>query len=203
MKISAFFLLVLISLFSCKQKDENLDLKYEVLNQLIKNHQKEKTDLKYLYTSYSATNIQIINLDREKLEDEIIIFNSINLKSDSIFSTKNIDYLVSQTLPYDSKTFDLDEKKIIGQYEIIKESDLIDLINNYKGADDYWAKFNKKFGGKCVRTYSEPIFNLQKDICIVIISESCSPLWGGGYTAIYKKTNGKWEIIKTLDQWVS
>ena len=202
MKIIIFFFFFIL-FFSCRQKDENLDLKYEVLNQLIQNDEKEKSDLQILYKSYSATKLQIVNLDREKLEDEIIIFNSINLKSDSIFSTKDIDYLVYQTLPYDSKTFDLDEKKIIGQYEIIKESDLIDLINNYKGADDYWAKFNKKFGGKCVRTYSEPIFNLQKDICIVIISESCGPLWGGGYTAIYKKTKGKWEIIKTLDQWVS
>ena len=202
MKIIVFFFFFIL-FFSCREKDENLDLKYEVLNQLIQNDEKEKSDFQILYKSYSATKLQIVNLDREKLEDEIIIFNSINLKNDSIFSTKDIDYLVSQTLPYDSKTFDLDEKKIIGQYEIIKESDLIDLKNNYKGAKEYWKKFNKKFGKKCVRTYSEPIFNLKKDICIVKISESCGPLWGGGYTAIYKKTKGKWEIIKTLDQWVS
>ena len=202
MKYLIYFL-ALNLFFSCKERDENLDLKYEVLNQLIKNDEKEKSDFEILYKSYSSTNLQIINLDKEKLNENVIYANSINLKSDSIFSSKDIDYLISQTSPYDSKTFDLIPRKINGEYEIIKESDLDDFKNNYKGAKDYWAKFNKKFGKKCVRTYSEPIFNLKKDICIVQISESCGPLWGGGKTSIYKKTNGVWEEIDSMKHWVS
>lgn len=190
-------------LFSCKGKDDNLELKYEVLNQLIKNDEKEKSDFQILYKSYSATNLNIINLDKEKLDDNVIIANSINLQSDSLFSAKDIDYLISQTAPYDSRTFDLNKKKINGKYEIIKESDLANIKNNYKGADDYWEKFHKKFGKKCIRTYSEPIFNLKKDICIVIHSESCGPLWGGGKTVIYKKTNGVWVEIDSMNHWVS
>ena len=54
-----------------------------------------------------------------------------------------------------------------------------------------------------MRSYSEPIFNLKKNICIIRVSESCGPLWGGGFTGIYIKVNGTWEIIDSFDHWVS
>ena len=199
--ISCF--LFLIFLFSCREKDENLDLKYEVLNQLIKEDSQKKSDLIYLYKTSSATNFNILNLDKEKIDEFTIIPNVLELKSDSIFSSQDIEYLISQTVPYDSKVFDLDKEKIIGKYDIIKESDLFELKSNYNGAKDYWIKFNDKFGKKCLRNYSEPIFNLRKDVCIVKISESCGPLWGGGYTGIFKKLNGIWVQIGTQDHWIS
>ncbi|MGA9213549.1 hypothetical protein [Kaistella sp.] len=207
MRKNILFLLLIALLFSCKKKDENLNLKYEVLNQLIAddiaNDQINNNSRSYLYKSNSATNIQIVNLNTEKLNENTIIFNSIELKNDSIFSSNDIDYLIFQTVPYDSKQFDLDKGKIYGELNIIKSADLKELQNNYTSPKDYWAKFQIKFGDKCIRNYSEPIFNLNKNICIVKISESCGPLEGGGSTSIFQKVNGKWKVIKTLDRWVS
>lgn len=204
---NTLFLLLIALLFSCRKKDENLNLKYEVLNQLISediaNDLVTNNSRSYLYKSNSATNIQIINLDTEKLDDNTIIFNSIELKSDSIFSSNDIDYLISQSVPFDSKQFDLDKKKIYGKVNIIKNEGLKELQNNYSSPQDYWAKFKIKFGDKCIRNYSEPIFNLTKNICIIKISESCGPLEGGGMTSILQRVNGKWKVIKSLEHWVN
>ena len=198
---------IFFMLFSCKKEDENLDLKYEVLNQLIHEdivRDKQTNDsIKYIYKSYSATKISFINLDKEKLADNEIRPNTIEIKRDSIFSSKDLDFLVSQTSPYDSRNFDLDKEKIKDKIEIVKGSEITKISIESKSVDDYWIKFRKKYGNKCLRSYSEPIFNLKKNICIIRVSESCGPLWGGGFTGIYKKVNGTWVIIDSFDHWVS
>ena len=73
------------------------------MNQLIKDDSQKKSDLNYLYKSSSATNFQIVNLDKEKIDDNALIFNSLELKSDTLFSAQDIEYLISQTIPYNSQ----------------------------------------------------------------------------------------------------
>ncbi|MDN3606017.1 hypothetical protein [Kaistella yonginensis] len=173
------------------------------MNQLIKDDSQKKSDLNYLYKSSSATNFQIVNLDKEKIDDNALIFNSLELKSDTLFSAQDIEYLISQTIPYNSQEFDLDPEKIHTKTAVIKNEDLNEIKENYPNAKEYWRRFNLKFGEKCIRNYSEPIFNLKKNICIIRISESCGPLWGGGSTGIFKKLKGRWVEIKSQNHWVN
>ena len=51
--------------------------------------------------------------------------------------------------------------------------------------------------------YDDYFFNKEKNTCIVTVSASCGPLWGGGFMGIYKKVNGKWILIGRRDSWIS
>lgn len=197
-------------LFSCKKKDENLDLKYEVLNQLIAEdiaeHKALEHNENYIYKISKPIDLKF----REKVIDnnDIIVEppppsprGIIYLPQDSTFTKDDLAFIKIQLKT--NSNFNLDSNKINSKVEFIDAKKLKNLQENYASPDDYWKKFKIEFGDKCLRNYSIPYFNKEKSICIVITSISCGPLWGGGQTSIYKKINGKWEVIKTQDNWVS
>ena len=212
--IKKIFLLILtFFLFSCKKKDQNLDLKYEVLNQIIaedisENKASGYTE-EYLYKISKPIDLKF----REKLskkKNEIIeppppsSHGIIYLPENGTFTKNDLAYIKIQIKA--NSNFVLDPAKITSKVEFIdteKFQKFQKSQENYVSAKDYWKKFREEFGDKCLRNYSIPYFNKEKDICIVITSMSCGPLEGGGNTAIFKKINGKWKVIQTLDQWVS
>ena len=210
---STIFLTLIIILFSCRKKDETLDLKYEVLNQLIdediyENKASGYTE-EYLYQISKPIHLKF----REKLpekKNEITIlpppssYGIVYLPENGTFTKDDLTYIKIQIKT--NSNFILDTAKISSKVEFIdtgKFQKFQKSQENYVSAKDYWEKFRIEFGDKCLRNYSIPYFNKEKNICIVINSVSCGPLWGGGQTSVYKKTKGKWKIIQTLDQWVS
>lgn len=206
-------LFLIVLLFSCKKEDENVDLKYEVLNQIIsedilENKASGYTE-KYLYKISKPIDLKF----REKLsekENEIIELpppsshGIIYLPENGTFTKEDLAYIKIQLNT--NFNFAFKPTKIISKVEFIdteKFKKFQKSQENYVSARDYWGKFRAEFGDKCLRNYSIPYFNKEKNICIVINSISCGPLWGGGETSVYKKTNGKWKVIQTLDHWVS
>ncbi|WP_226063487.1 hypothetical protein [Kaistella polysaccharea] len=204
---STIFLILIFLLFSCKKKDETLDLKYEVLNQLIDedivNDKVFRDANSYLYKilkpSDIAFKVKVTNYDEPP--PPASSSGTIYLPEDGIFSKEDLKHIKIQLKT--NSNFVLDTARIISKVDFINEEKLYKIRENYKSADDYWMQFRREFGNKCIRSYSIPYFNKEKDICIVITSMSCGPLEGGGSTAIFKKINGKWKVIQTLDQWVS
>lgn len=72
--MKCLILIMFLFLFSCKEKDETIDLKYEVLNQLITEDimKRDKNDEKnYVY------NIQIKNVSFPENKLEIILKNHL------------------------------------------------------------------------------------------------------------------------------
>ena len=210
-KLILLFLTVL--LFSCKKDDETLDLKYEVLNQIIaediyENKASGYTE-KYLYQISKPIHLRF----REKLsekKDEITepprpsSRGIVYLPENGTFTKNDLMYIKIQIKA--NSNFILDTAKITSKVEFIDKGKFQKFQKsqeNYVSAKDYWEKFRAEFGDKCLRNYSIPYFNKDKNICIVISSVSCGPLWGGGETSVYKKINGKWIVIKTHDHWVS
>lgn len=129
---------------------------------------------------------------------------TIYLPENEIFTKDDLLYIKIQLKT--NSNFILNPAKITSKVEFIdteKFQKFQKPQEKYVSAKDYWEKFRTEFGDKCLRNYSIPYFNKKKNICIVINSISCGPLWGGGKTSVYKKINGKWKLIKTLDQWVS
>lgn len=204
---STIFLILIFLLFSCKKKDETLNLKYEVLNQLIDediaNDKLFGDANNYLYKilepSDIAFKVKVTNYNESP--PPASSSGTIYLPEDGIFSKEDLKYIKIQLKT--NSNFVLDTTRITSKVDFINEEKLYKIRENYKSADDYWIKFKREFGEKCTRSYSIPYFNKEKDICIVITSMSCGPLEGGGSTAIFKKINGKWKVIQTLDRWVS
>ena len=190
-----------------------MDLKYEVLNQLIAEDIVENTASgyteEYLYKISKPIDLKF----REKLpekKNEIIILpppssnGTIYLPENEFFTKDDLAYIKIQLKT--NSNFILNPAKITSKVEFIdpeKFQKFQKSQENYVSAKDYWKKFRAEFGDKCLRNYSIPYFNKEKNICIVINSISCGPLWGGGETSVYKKINGKWKVIKTFNHWVN
>ncbi|CEJ71946.1 hypothetical protein BN1195_04300 [Chryseobacterium oranimense G311] len=193
-----FFLLIIIS---CKKndskltvvsKDHDLNLRYEVLNQLIDSISFENNS--YILVSTLRT----VYLNKDENNDEprplgfVLEYDSVFSKNDSAYY-KNQEKIVSD--------FRLDKTKICKKLRYVTDEELHKLDENRKS--DFWTEFNKKFGGTCIRSFSVPFFNKDKTMCIVQSSTSCGYLNGSGYTAVYKKINGKWVEVKALQNWIS
>jgi hypothetical protein len=63
-----------------------------------------------------------------------------------------------------------------------------------------WAESNCENGFISV---SRPIFNESYNLAFVQIGSLCGGKCGGGETRIYENVNGKWNIVKTENQWIS
>lgn len=200
-------------LICCKKDDLNLDLKYEVLNQLIAEEVAEDKESgypeKYLYKISKPVDVKFGEQLVEK-KDEISepppprADGTIYLPQDGTFTKEDLAYLKIQLKT--NSTFVLNIATITSKVEFIDPEKFLRFQKSqekYGSARDYWIKFRNEFGDKCLRNYSTPLFNKDKTICIIIDSMSCGPLEGGGQTSIFKKINGKWNLIQTLDRWVS
>lgn len=93
----------LFLLFSCQQKDENLDLKYEVLNQLIaeyiSNDKLADTDLEYIYHISVPKELNIEQKISNSLNDEEIPpppEGRIHISVDSIFNKQDVESMCLQ-----------------------------------------------------------------------------------------------------------
>lgn len=211
-----YIFLFLLLIISCKKnesnikvslKDETLDLKYEVLNQLIIDDLKQDSiDL----VDHHFGNEYIYNI---KLQD--VFFNQINNNSDeppvpgfginldydSVFAIKDSVYYQNSAMFLSN--FRFDKNKMKSKLEYITDEDLEKIRKNSKETGNFWIEFNKKYKDKCIKTFSVPFFNKNKNICIVKYSMSCGALYGAGKTSVYKKINRKWKFIRSFDTWIS
>jgi hypothetical protein len=199
MKYYAFLFFLLI--ISCKKneanlevipKDVTLDLKYEVLNQLIKSDSLMPYFNHFIYCS----TLTPVNIDVDENEIRPL---GVDLKYDSIFLQKDSAYYKRQVKV--ALNFKFDKTKIKSNLKYITGQELQKLSENK--VNDFWTEFNTKYKSKCICYYSVPFFNKDKTICVVQYSTSCGPLAGDGKTSLYEKINGKWTIIKSYDKWVS
>lgn len=200
---------MLLLLISCKkneakkeiiQKDETLDLKYEVLNQLITDQIREDSINDILHDNiYNIAVKRIFFEELNENEEPPPPVLALNFSYDSIFAIKDSSYYKKQDR--NLINFNLQKSRIKNKLDFVTTDEILNLSIKYER--NFWKQFRKKYGDKCIQTFSVPFFNKNKTLCIVQNSMSCGPLYGGGSTSIYKKVNGKWVVLKTFDQWVS
>lgn len=187
-----------------------MDLKYEVINQLILENRNYHQMVKENLGINDSTNYFIINhnfsvLDEndwkifsnsvQKAEPKIKIVaepeNSIVLHSDSIFSKSNIEYIKQQM--NENKEFTIDKNKIFSPEKFISNIQFNQILKH--------SSNNK---GKQYVIFSVPFFNLRKDKCI-IKAESCgiNPPGCGGSVSIFQKKNGEWFEMQNIRHWVN
>lgn len=200
---------MLLLLISCKknearkkiiQKDETLDLKYEVLNQLITDQIREDSINDILHDNiYNIAVKRIFFEELNENEEPPPPVLALNFSYDSIFAIKDSSYYKNQDR--NLINFHLQKSRIKNKLDFLTTDEILNLSIKYER--NFWKQFRKKYGDKCIQTFSVPFFNKNKMLCIVQTSMSCGPLYGGGSTSIYKKVNVKWVVLKTFDQWVS
>lgn len=196
-----YIFLFLFLIISCKKnesnikvslKDETLDLKYEVLNQLIENDSIAHYHKSFIYmkTLLPAT----INKDSNDVRPL-----GVDLKYDSIFLVKDSAYYKNQEKI--NLKFKLDKSKIKGSLRYMTDQEFQKMREN--PLNNFWDEFYKKYEHKCMRSYSVPFFIKDKTMCVVQNSTSCGILDGIGYIGIYKKINGKWIMVSSYSHWIS
>ena len=204
-----YLFLMLLLLISCKknearkeiiQKDETLDLKYEVLNQLITDQIREDSINDILHDNiYNIAVKRIFFEELNENEEPPPPVLALNFSYDSIFAMKDSSYYKNQDR--NLINFHLQKSRIKNKLDFVTTDEILNLSIKYER--NFWKQFREKYGDKCIQTFSVPFFNKNKTVCIVQNSMSCGPLYGGGSTSIYKKVNGKWVVLRTFDQWVS
>lgn len=194
-----YLILFFTTLISCKQnnkleiiksipEDETLSLKYEVLNQLIKEDSINSHSKNFVY-SKAVLPISIIS----KRDEERTL--GLDLKYDSLFRVEDSSfYKIQEKIDY---RFKLDSSKIHSKIQYVTAEEFYNMRNN--GVEKFWTNFNKRFEGKCMRGYSVPFFTKDKTICVVQTSTSCGMFDGYKFTVIYRKISGKWTIIRSYD----
>ncbi|GEM_PF-810943 len=215
-----YFLFILLSLivFSCKKEiteekpisvetksSAELDkLRYEFLNQILSEDVQKNSIEGINMSSLYQISLKKINLPENKLvsnNEEPLPPPGLYLaiRYDSLFLEKDSLFYISESK--DLENFKFDKSLIKEKLDYINWEEL----NNFSidNRSDFWVNFNKKYPDTCIKTFSVPFFNKEKNICIITYSSSCGPLWGGGFTGIYKKENGKWKMINMLNSWVS
>lgn len=197
-------------LISCKKnearkkiipKDETLDLKYEVLNQLITDQIREDSINGTLHDNIYNIAVKRIFFEElnENEEPPPPPSSVLNFSYDSIFAIKDSSYYKNQDR--NLINFNLQKSRIKKKLDFVTTDEILKLNVKYKR--DFWKEFRKKYGDKCIQTFSVPFFNKNKTVCIVENSMSCGSLYGGGSTLIYKKISGKWKVINSYNHWVS
>lgn len=205
-----YLFLILLLLISCKKnevkkemipKDETLDLKYEVLNQLITDQIREDSINGTLHDNIYNIAVKRIFFEElnENEEPSPTPSSVLNFSYDSIFAIKDSSYYKNQDR--NLINFNLQKSRIKKKLDFVTTDEILKLNVKYKR--DFWKEFRKKYGDKCIQTFSVPFFNKNKTVCLVQNSMSCGPLYGGGSTLIYKKISGKWKVINSYNHWVS
>jgi hypothetical protein len=112
------------------------------------------------------------------------------------------NYLIFKQLK-NTKDFKLNPN-FISDRKLISADTLANLLKRkqYDGFD-FWETYKKIFGegGFCI--IAMPLFSKDRSTVIIKIGYYCGRLSAEGGTYIYKKKNGKWVLIKTLDEWES
>ena len=114
---------------------------------------------------------------------------------DSIFSKDDIEYFERQISNSEKFTWTQD----LMNMKLFATLDLRKYFKDRRG----WKKFHRKFGNKCLREFSMPIFTMDGQYCIFYWNRICNYLDSRGNVSIYKKVDGKWKPIKALLETVS
>ena len=127
--------------------------------------------------------------------------DTLNVQSiDTLFTKEDKEYLLeqfNQASSFRIKKDSLNSKTIIpwDTFQALRKKD--------ENARDFWTHYESKYGAGCFCSIDLPMFSKDKLTAIVTISRNCGSLNGYGGTYIYRKTKGKWIMVKALNTWIS
>jgi hypothetical protein len=200
-----FHILIIICflLLSCK-KNETVEKNKAVENKFI--IEKKLVSEKEIY---EVINVVLGSINYDELSDSNFVtedvfmkynFKENDYKLDTLFTKKDIQFIRKQF--NEVENFRLNQN-LLKNMVVIPKDTLSKFQNDKRGKHNFWDNYSKKYGNKGFYTIGLPLFSYDKKTVIITIGFHCGGLCGGGSTEIYKKVNGKWISISTLESWVS
>lgn len=147
--------------------------------------------------SILSDSLEFIKINCFTLKHSSKLKSFINSISDTLLSPTDKKIMKSQL---SSEVFLWDNEKLINVW-CLTPKDLNKI--NQSDTTDYWEEFRANFGKYGRHYYSRPIFNQNKDICIIEHSGQGDWLLGSGDIFIFKKINEKWTSVKEKNLWIS
>jgi len=179
-------------------QDENQNLSYELINQVIDDHIIQDKAYFLLYQ------MRFMPFSPHENSDDYLELS----KYDSILSDEDIKHIYRQIDDLIlSKDFDLQQDRIKNQnitiLPILQYNQFRDkiLAENKKLA--YWEELEKEFHIYEYYSISYPVFSIDQQTAIISFGHHCGSLCGNGSIEIYQRKNGKWVSIKYITNWVS
>ncbi len=188
----SFLFILMISVFSCKNKSSAIAVGYK---QLVPKSVICET-LNYFVNDTLISEFKYCNrfIDRSgglflSSEDSLKI-----LTLDTIFTKEDVNFIFQQN-----------SNAIFYKHgDCLKVKMLIsgDTLDKIKG-NEFWPEFRKRYGrgGFCI--IHVPLFSKDHSTVIVKYAHYCGRLCASGRTSIYKKKGDKWVEIYCLEGWIS
>ncbi|MFP9099950.1 hypothetical protein ACLI09_12950 [Flavobacterium sp. RHBU_24] len=216
MKTLACLLLFLTTLSSC---DKNASLiSEEVIDTEISNEEKptsvnitpdpnakqlvgDKTIYEFI-NSIIASDTSYFNhcntiIGREYLPPFMYERDSLQIvQADSIFTKADADFIFKQARY--STTFKLNERNLAEARTVVLP-EFEEALGEKR--HKFWERLLDECEPYCL--VSMPLFSADFKTAMIRLSYSCGALCGTGGLYIYRKTEGKWELIATWNEWVS
>ena len=187
------YLFILISFISCEEKKStNRNLVpdkevYTIINFIIEN----EFPISNSNNRYLSEEFPMILPDNEYFGIE---------RMDKIFNKNDVEFMKLQM----NKRFEFRiERTLIENKVVIPFDSLNKLYTDSEKPDKFWKRFEKKYGARKFDGISLPIFSVDYKTAIISYGYHCGSLCGSGETAIYRKVNGQWEKLTSLNRWTS
>jgi hypothetical protein len=128
-----------------------------------------------------------------------VLTNTASLFWDNSFTRDDIAFMrrqIAYALRYKW------EKNRIEHATIIADKDIKSLFGpEHKG--DGWLAFYNNYKMNGYKTFSVPLFSLDRQTCIFYYTYNCGWLCGNGRLCIYRKKENKWVLQRNISTWVS
>lgn len=136
--------------------------------------------------------------DRDSNAFRFTVSDSLELeKLDGLLSDRDLTYMnrqMPQTTSFRLKGLYFRGRQIISADSTLREG---------QRPMDFWRLFKKRYGeNACYAEFTKPLFSLDKSVAVFRMKKMCGPdADGEGSICIYKKKNGKWQLIKEIGGW--
>ena len=147
--------------------------------------------------SILTDSMEFMKLNCFSLKHSSDLKSFINSISDSLLSSSDKKFMRNQLT---DEVYLWDNERLINAWCLIP-SDFAKI--NRSDTTDYWEEFRANFGKYGHHHYSRPIFNQDKNICVIEHSGQGDWLMGSGDILLFKKVNGNWRLLKEENLWIS
>ncbi|WP_423147336.1 hypothetical protein [Rubrolithibacter danxiaensis] len=157
----------------------------------------------YQFVNYIVkTEIQF-PIEEEIVDQDIEPFDSSILLSKTLKKTvlpEDVEFMREQSKSI--KDFHLSSKYIVGA-KVISGDTIKSFLDTKKGNQEFWNRFEKKYGNRTFYSISMPLFSKDKSVAIARLGYHCNGTCGSGGLYIYKKVRKRWLKIETLETWIN
>ena len=182
MSLVPYVVLILLLGSTCKRTETVYN--YENEGAYLLNNILDSIRMDYKYIAQPAHNYNLVSDTSLIFKDKVFTEEDLKTMRDQIANNSNYEW----------------NSKVIKNIKMIPTDTLNYYFND--NTRDGWKNFHKRYGSGFI-SCSFPIFDKERNMCIVQLGLYCGPLCGGGEIVLFQKRNKKWILAKIYSDWTS